>query len=114
MPSRAPIACHCGTLNCQKHTGKEESNEWDRWRKRVGNDAMVKLYKCKRWYMTRRQVLARDQVCVACNNALSTDCDHVIDARVWVSNGRDFYDQENLQGLCSPCHSKKTGAQTNY
>ena len=82
------------------------------------------LYKCKRWYQTRAHVLARDPVCTWGNYrltdthpgcmALSTDCDHVIDAALWVARGNDFYDQDNLRGLCHAHHSRRTARDQGF
>jgi hypothetical protein len=75
------------------------------------------LYKCKKWYQTRAHVLARDPICtwdaVSCM-ALSTDCDHVIDAALWVAAGNDFYDMDNLRGLCHTHHSRRTARDQGF
>jgi 5-methylcytosine-specific restriction protein A len=114
MPMRAPKACHCGTLNCTVHTAQATMHERDLWRKLKENNPLVSLYKTKRWQALRRRLLSLFPVCVECNNALATDVDHIIDARTWVSTGRDFYDEANLQCLCHSCHAKKTGAELSH
>ncbi len=72
------------------------------------------LYKCKKWFQTRAHVLARDPICMwppgDCM-ALSTDCDHVEDAVLWVAQGGDFYDMDNLRGLCHSHHSQRTARE---
>jgi len=52
-------------------------------------------------------VLARDPICKVCDNALSTEVDHIIPRE---DGGPDF-DLAGLQGICSPCHWAKTGAE---
>ena len=63
------------------------------------------------WKKLRRQVLSRDPVCVLCNRAPATECDHIT-----AHKGNWFLfcgglNMENLQGLCSPCHSRKTATE---
>lgn len=54
----------------------------------------------KRW---RRRIIARDPVCRRCARAASTEADHIVpleDGGTW--------DDDNGQGMCKPCHTKKT------
>ena len=55
------------------------------------------------WERLRRAVLARDPVCVACYQLPSRHVDHIVPRR---AGGSD--EPENLQGLCAPCHARKT------
>lgn len=59
----------------------------------------------RRWQRLRLVVLKRDPVCRACGRAASTDVDHILPKR---AGGPDTL--ENLQGLCGPCHSRKTAS----
>ena len=48
-------------------------------------------------------ILARDPVCKDCGSAPSTEADHIValeDGGTW--------EMTNGQGLCKPCHSRKT------
>lgn len=58
-----------------------------------------------RWQRLRLLVIRRDMVC-PCGAALtrSSPVDHI----VAVSAGGEEYDADNLQGLCKPCHDRKT------
>lgn len=57
----------------------------------------------------RRQVLARDPVCVKCGKAPSTDADHYPLSRAdLVARGLDPNDPKHGRGLCHPCHSRET------
>jgi len=59
----------------------------------------------RRWQRLRLVVLKRDPVCRACGREASTDVDHILPKR---AGGPDSL--ENLQGLCGPCHSRKTAS----
>lgn len=63
------------------------------------------LYSSKRWQMTRRRVLFEQPLCPC--GAIATDVDHI----VAIEDGGDPWARTNLQGLCGPCHSRKTRAE---
>lgn len=48
-------------------------------------------------------ILARDPICRLCQTAPATEVDHIKSK----AQGGDDSDQ-NLQGLCKACHSRKT------
>jgi hypothetical protein len=105
---RCYTAAEPGSNLCAKHAATPEI--------RQRND-LRPLYKCKKWYQTRAHVLARDPICrwpPGDCMALSTNCDHVIDAVVWVAQGGDFYDQDNLRGLCHTHHSQRTAREQGF
>ena len=64
----------------------------------------------KRWRKLRREILARDPICMDCHYAASTDVDHIKRKLP----GLDAADvtAEELQGLCHVCHSRKTAVET--
>lgn len=72
------------------------------------NDPLRPFYNCKRWQTTRSVVLGRDMICKMCGLTASTVVHHVVDARVWIQRGNDFYDDANLQGVCVECHNAIT------
>ncbi len=57
----------------------------------------------RNWEKLRPLVLARDPICRSCGKAPSTDVDHIEPLRRGGKN-----EMNNLQGLCRPCHSRKT------
>lgn len=63
----------------------------------------------KRWRKLRKFVLARDPICMDCGEAPSTEVDHII-PRAPTQHAADVTEEE-LQGLCKPCHSRKTRAE---
>jgi 5-methylcytosine-specific restriction enzyme A len=71
-------------------------------------EATAGVYKRKKWETTRRAVLARDPICKVCYDALSTEVDHIIP----LTQGGEPYRLDGLQGICSPCHWRKTGLRT--
>ena len=111
MPTRPPIICRCGQLNCKLHIKSIEANERDKWRKRRANNPFIKLYSCARWRVMRLRLLAAHPVCQACNTALANEVDHIVNARVWCAAGHDFYDESNMQVLCASCHATKTARE---
>jgi 5-methylcytosine-specific restriction protein A len=92
---------------CPDHT-KQVSQQYDRER---ASDPVRKLYHKAQWYQVRLVVLARDPICVECKHAATEEIDHVIPARAYSG---DFYDPDNLQGLCRSCHSSKTAVEGGF
>jgi len=55
------------------------------------------------WRKTRTRILNRDPWCKHCEYMPSTEADHILPKS---KGGTD--EDDNLQGLCKPCHSRKT------
>ena len=104
MPRRAKQECaepRCRALTrssrCPLH--QRHARDYDTHR-----PSAAKRHYGRKWRVRRRVILARDPFCKAPGcNAVSTDVDHIVDV---VDGGSD--DDDNLQGLCHPCHSRKT------
>jgi 5-methylcytosine-specific restriction protein A len=58
------------------------------------------------WEKLRRLVLERDPICKACELDCANECDHLMPLERGGTN-----ELANLQGLCKPCHSRKTGLE---
>jgi 5-methylcytosine-specific restriction endonuclease McrA len=58
------------------------------------------------WRKIRAEILARDPICVLCGVRPSAFCDH-IEAKV------DDHSPQGLQGVCGPCHDRKSSAEGN-
>lgn len=52
-------------------------------------------------------ILARDPVCKVCGRRPASAVDHVKPK----SQGGEEYDEANLQGICKPCHTRKTARE---
>jgi 5-methylcytosine-specific restriction protein A len=76
------------------------AQEYDRTRR----DDPLRIYNTVRWRALRTIVLQRDLLCKSCGDEVSTEADHIIPTR----NGGAMWSLDNLQGLCSSCHSRKT------
>lgn len=90
---------------CDRHQPKprgrsEEAKAW-RW-----------MYGTPEWKRMRHEQLLREPYCRECVRkgvrTWATDVDHVRDHK---GDWALFTDEENLQSLCHPCHSRKTAAE---
>ncbi len=70
------------------------------------------LYNTKRWYRMRHYQLRSHPLCAMCAKLArvtpATIADHI---RAHRGNEELFFDPENLQSLCKPCHD---GAKQQY
>ena len=102
---------------CEKHQIHNErrlrKSTFDNYR---SDDEVRKLYRCKRWQITRLKVIKRDVLCVSCRHRAGTEVDHILSARLVLDNyGTDeFYNIDRLQLLCHACHSAKTAHEVGW
>ena len=79
----------------------------------LGRESKQKLYGSYRWKKIRARAIERHPLCQAClkNGILkiTTTIDHIKP----FENLQEFY-CGLLQGLCKPCHSKKTLAENSW
>jgi 5-methylcytosine-specific restriction endonuclease McrA len=66
-------------------------------------------YNTTAWRKVRSQVLQTYPICCACNRAPSTVADHIAPVRL----GGEFWDINNIQGLCAACHNSKSAKERN-
>lgn len=60
----------------------------------------------KEWQRLRKLVLSEQPICAEANCfAAATEVDHI---NRFTRGGPGHFDRDNLQGLCKPCHSRKT------
>ncbi len=68
----------------------------------------------RKWKELRLFVLRRQPLCVSCKKeGVITEAREVDHIQPHAGNMELFYDLENLQALCKPCHSRKTMSENN-
>lgn len=103
MPRRPARPCThpgCGQLvrggsRCPKHRTNRQAEKDRGSRIERGYD--------KRWQKLRLLILNRDPLCQICGKAPATEVDHI----VAMAKGGSRDDEDNLRGVCRPCHSRK-------
>lgn len=112
-PRRAPTVCStplCPTLTdggaCPAHKRERKRNQAAQ--RRAAGDPSMDVYSTDQWRQLRRAYLKRHPTCVTCG-ARATEPDHVVPRVLLVALGiHDPDDEQWLQPLCKPCHSRKT------
>lgn len=105
MCSKCYSTAEIGSSLCTKHKAEPDTRQ---------RSTLKKLYDRKLWRVfTKQSVMARDPQCTEIVNGvrcmqLATDAHHIIDAQEWVALGNDFYDLDNLAGLCHAHHARHT------
>jgi 5-methylcytosine-specific restriction protein A len=110
MPELIPHYCHRCQGVCTGACQNEARQSYDRAR---NSDPFRKLYSTARWRRVRVRIKLRDPLCKVCGNKATEEIDHVVPAKLWVAQGKDFWDEANLQGLCSTDHKKKSARERN-
>ena len=71
---------------------------------------MGRVYDLQAWHRARREHLTHEPMCRMCAaRGIDTIAEHV-DHITPVNSGGEWFDGDNLQSLCAPCHSAKTRA----
>lgn len=83
------------------------------------NPDIDKLYNSNRWRMGRLHFLTRNPLCVECSKNGRAEPAKVVDhIQPHKGDSELFYNSQNWQALCKPCHDRKTatkdGAFGNY
>ncbi len=107
MPLKPPRAC--SSPGCPALTRKrfcEPHDQEDSRRRDAGRGSSAERGYGARWQRFRLMVIARDPICCSCGRKLATEVDHI---KPKSAGGGD--EAENLQGLCKPCHTRKTYAE---
>jgi 5-methylcytosine-specific restriction protein A len=90
-----------GGSRCEAHGGL--SSNWSKYKR--DHPDRSSQYQSDAWRSLRDRVLQEEPTCRRCKRVPSTDVDHI----VALADDGSFWDRENLQALCKPCHSAKTG-----
>lgn len=77
------------------------------WRKTPEQQQLSALRQSPQWQALRKLVITEEPYCRECG-APTTEIDHIQSA---IDYPHRFLDRSNLQGLCSPCHHRKTGRE---
>lgn len=109
MPRRGPVPCshpgcarvvEYGTKYCEEHAPLHTCED--------RGSAAARGYD-RRWQKARKLYLQAHPLCVRCLEAgrytKATVVDHIKPHR---GDTKLFWDQDNWQALCKPCHDKKT------
>lgn len=68
-------------------------------------------YNTRRWQKLRRLVLTENPLCAMCERMGKVTAATMVDHIVPISKGGQFWDRQNLQGLCTHCHKVKTNKE---
>lgn len=111
MPYRPNIPCKhpgCGKLVAY---GQKYCDEHKPLHPEAKRSASSRGYTSK-WQKESRRYLRDNPLCVMCKAngrfVEATVVDHIIPHR---DNQKLFWDKNNWQALCKPCHDKKTGTE---
>ena len=112
-----------GERYCNECKPKPSESDGIRSHERAGGgvyDAELhKLASGPRWQKVRLLAVKRDPFCKRCDQAPTAIVDHIIPAAIAIAQAQaskrwpfdkyaGYYLMCNLQGLCRPCHGKKT------
>jgi 5-methylcytosine-specific restriction enzyme A len=105
MPIRLCLESRCPNPATARGRCDAHRKPIERERSRRRREATRGTYKRKKWETIRRLVLFRDPICKVCDNALSTEVDHIIP----LAQGGEPYRLDGLRGICSPATGGKRG-----
>ncbi|MDA2932642.1 HNH endonuclease [Nitrospinae bacterium AH-259-F20] len=107
MPRRPPRACSspgCPALTHERFC--EPHDQEDSRRRDAERGTSTERGYGARWQRLRVLVLKRQPICNLCKRKPATEVDHI---KPKAAGGGD--EMDNLQGLCKPCHTRKTYAE---
>jgi 5-methylcytosine-specific restriction endonuclease McrA len=99
MPLRPCLEPGCGQFAVD---GKPRCADHAREHNRTRADPRArKVYRSKRWRLTRHAKLGQDPICQRCGERLADEVHHVDGVL-----GPDPYDISRLESLCARCHGQ--------
>ncbi|MDO9529271.1 MAG: HNH endonuclease signature motif containing protein [Syntrophales bacterium] len=118
MPRKPKSPCRhpgCPELTedrfCKQHQ-QEYRREYNREQR---PEYSRKLYRSSRWRKLRRRFQQENPLCEECKKVgrliEATVVDHIIPHK---GDEMLFWDIDNLQALCKPCHDRKTAAEGRW
>lgn len=117
MPNRSRRPCKypaCSNLVTTGYCDKHRDAAKQRRRDEQNADPLRPFYKNSLWASVRMIVMAEEPICTKCGHAASAVVHHIVDARVWISRGGDFYDRSNLTAWCKRCHDRHTAMTRGF
>ncbi len=106
MPGKARCATHQAEADLKRNAARAAAKQ------SAAAQAGVALYATRKWKRWAKRFLARHPMCMDCGDLgvtqPATDVDHIKPHR---GDEKLFWDWNNLQGLCKPCHSRKTARE---
>ena len=116
MPVGAPRPCNapgCPNVTHERFCEKHKSRAWRDGYDRHRPSAAIRGFG-HAWRRLREVILTRDPICVnpfdiEGHVEPATEVDHIIPVR---NGGTEA--ESNLQGLCKPCHSRKTAIEVGF
>jgi 5-methylcytosine-specific restriction endonuclease McrA len=106
MPKRATRAQPLGSRNSNRKSGKPDPKRLDR------ANATQRGYD-RRWRNARLGYLRSHPFCVSCAKQDRYITANVVDHVIPHKGDQDlFWDTDNWQALCKPCHDRKTATES--
>ena len=107
-------ACHrivpYGVRYCDEHRKQKNRTDHQIYKSKETQA----FYKTSTWRHTRADVLAYEPFCRQCAlvgvKTIATEVDHIVP----IAAGGDKWDRDNMQPLCTPCHSRKTASEVGF
>lgn len=124
MPNAPPKPCRvrdCGNVTtdksryCPEHSGiakgqkSKYNNNYNQNIRPWSTKKRDKRYSSMRWKLLRKIILSRDPVCKICIEMGRANPSQEVDHKTPVYKGGEFFDKNNLQGLCKVHHKYKSG-----
>lgn len=111
MPFKPKHPCRypgCPELTNESYCEKHKKLVNQQYNKYQRDDFSKNFYNTPRWREKRKRYLQQHPFCVEClkggTYVKATMVDHIIP----IKQGGSMFDDDNLQGLCWSCHSRKS------
>lgn len=107
-----PEVVYGSETDCPEHKRERQRLSEFKRNERPSRQYAVKQTNTARYRKARKMFLARNPLCVECQRngivKASAELDHIIPHK---GDPMLFWDQDNWQGLCVSCHSRKTATE---
>lgn len=108
--TKAAAGYYCDRHKAVAQKKKEKSKTLFKGTRRKASAEYNALYRTPRWRKLRYAFLKAHPLCAACG-APAAIADHITPHR---GDAALFYDEANLQALCTSCHSAKTLRENGF